>query len=76
LRPSFALFDIEHTANKQTCYNVFVLKNRERWLELAELAANEQDPKKLMELVNEINQLLAEKQARLDRLTPNPSEET
>ena len=53
-----------------------MLKNRERWLELAELAANEQDPKKLMALISEINQLLAEKQARLDRLTPRPSEET
>jgi hypothetical protein len=47
-----------------------VLKNRERWLELAELAANEQDPIKLMALVSEINQLLTEKQKRLDSLQP------
>ena len=47
-----------------------MLRNRERWLELAELAATEQDPKKMMDLVSEINQLLAEKQKRLDSLQP------
>jgi len=52
-----------------------MLRNRERWMELAELASREQDPQKLMELVTEINQLLAEKQERLDRLTPKPPEE-
>ena len=41
-------------------------ENRERWMELAELAANEQDPDKLMEMVREINQLLDKKQKRLD----------
>jgi hypothetical protein len=45
-----------------------VLENRERWMELAELASHEQDPKKLLDLVTEINQLLAEKQKRLDSL--------
>lgn len=40
-------------------------ETRERWMELAELAATEQDPKKLMELVQEINRLLEEKQTRL-----------
>jgi hypothetical protein len=40
-------------------------KNRERWQELCEQAAKEQDPKKLHELVREINKLLEEKQARL-----------
>jgi ABC-type transporter Mla subunit MlaD len=49
-----------------------VLKNRERWLELAELAATEQDPDKLMALISEINQLLAQKQDRLNRLVPKP----
>jgi hypothetical protein len=44
-------------------------KTRERWMELAELAANEQDPKKLMALIVEINQLLGQKQARLDAST-------
>jgi hypothetical protein len=33
-------------------------KNKERWEELCELAANEGDPKKLIELMNEINRLL------------------
>jgi hypothetical protein len=64
------------------CYNAFVsrnqdylLKNRERWLELAELAAKEQNPDKMMALISEINQLLAEKQERLDALRPpKPSE--
>ncbi len=43
-------------------------KNRERWMELAELAANEQDPDRLMALVREIDELLAEKQKRLNSL--------
>jgi hypothetical protein len=34
----------------------------ERWAVLAELAAKEQDPNKLMALVTEINELLGEKQ--------------
>lgn len=45
-------------------------ENRERWMELAELAANEQDPKKLIELAAEIVRLLEEKRARLDRIMP------
>jgi hypothetical protein len=36
-----------------------VQKNRERWIELAALAANEQDPDKLVEVIKEINFLLA-----------------
>jgi hypothetical protein len=42
-------------------------KNRERWMELAEMAANEQDPSKLSDLMREINRLLDEKQERLNR---------
>lgn len=38
---------------------------RERWQQLCEQAANEQDPKRLMELVKEINRLLLDKQQRL-----------
>lgn len=38
---------------------------KERWLELCELAANEQDPKKLLTLVTEINRLLSEKEEYL-----------
>ncbi len=40
----------------------------ERWMELAQLAAKEQDPDKLMELVREIDELLAQKQQRLNAL--------
>ena len=42
-------------------------EKKERWLELCEQAANEQDPQKLSELVNEIDRLLQEK---LDRIKP------
>lgn len=38
---------------------------RERWMELASLAATEQDSKKLLVLVQEINRLLEEKEQRL-----------
>jgi hypothetical protein len=36
----------------------------ENWMELCALAAQEQDPKKLMELTNEILRLLDEKRER------------
>jgi hypothetical protein len=42
-------------------------KNAKRWRILCEQAAVEQDPQKLMELVAEIDRLLAEKQARLNK---------
>jgi hypothetical protein len=45
-----------------------VRENRERWKEMCEQAATEQDPKKLVELVREIDRLLAAKQNRLDNL--------
>ena len=40
-------------------------ETKERWVELCELAAVEEDPDKLMELVREINRLLEEKRQRL-----------
>jgi hypothetical protein len=40
-------------------------KTKERWQELCEQAANEQDSRKLAELVKEIDRLLSEKQERL-----------
>jgi hypothetical protein len=43
---------------------------RDRWLELCERAAVEQDPKKLLELVKEINDLLKEKEQRLGIIPP------
>jgi hypothetical protein len=39
--------------------------NGERWRELCEQAAKEQDANRLMELVREINRMLAEKEERL-----------
>ena len=41
---------------------------KERWLHLCEMAANEQDPDKLVALVTEINRILEEKEQRLKRL--------
>jgi hypothetical protein len=51
-----------------------VLENKERWMELCALAAEEQDPKKLMELVAEITAILDAKEKRLkvSRLPPGP----
>ena len=42
-------------------------ENKERWRELCEQAAIEQDPKKLTQLVAEIDRLLDEKRRRLQR---------
>ena len=42
---------------------------RERWQKLCEQAAEEQDPQRLMELIEEINQLLETKEERLLRET-------
>jgi hypothetical protein len=46
------------------------MEEQERWKEVCELAAKEQDPRKLMELTKEIIRLLNEKDARLKRLQP------
>ena len=50
-------------------------KERERFLELCGLAANEQDPHRLLELVREINNLLEAKEERLKQrgLPDNPT---
>ena len=40
-------------------------KIKERWIELCEQAAVEQDHDRLMQLVSEIDRLLAEKEERL-----------
>jgi hypothetical protein len=47
-------------------------EQKELWVELCRQASIEQDPKKLMELVEEINRLLGRK---LDRLTGSPSQD-
>ncbi len=49
-------------------------EERERWKQLCEQAANEQDTEKLMELVAEINRLLDLKQQRLKPLDRTPLE--
>lgn len=41
-------------------------KTRERWEELCEQAANEQDPAKMLEIVAEINRLLDAKYDRIN----------
>jgi hypothetical protein len=46
-------------------------EDKERWQELCAQAAVERDPKKLLELVGEINRLLEKKERRLR--TPSPS---
>jgi hypothetical protein len=43
------------------------MQDKERWHELCEQAAVEQDRDKLIELVREINRLLDEKQKRIDQ---------
>jgi hypothetical protein len=40
---------------------------KERWLELCEQAAEEQNPEKLLQFINEINRLLEQKEERLKR---------
>jgi hypothetical protein len=44
------------------------MEDQERWKVLCEQAAEEKDPKKLMELTQEIIRLLNEKDARLKQL--------
>jgi hypothetical protein len=42
-------------------------ETRERWLDLCMLAAEEQDPVKMLALITEINDLLEAKEERLKR---------
>ena len=42
-------------------------KTKEHWTQLCELAASEQDPDKLLELVKEINRMLEEKENLLQQ---------
>jgi hypothetical protein len=44
----------------------FIGRQKEKWMDLCDLAADEQDPNKLMALVTEIDRLLEVKQLRLD----------
>ena len=54
-------------------------KTKERWQELCEQAAQEQDPAKMLEIVEEINRLLAVKYDRLrhpDGVPPKTSKDS
>jgi hypothetical protein len=42
-------------------------EKRESWEKLCKLAADEQDPNRLIELIEEINRLLEEKEERIKR---------
>jgi hypothetical protein len=47
-------------------------KTQERWQELCEQAANEKDPVKMLEIVEEINRLLAVKYDRISDVNGAP----
>jgi hypothetical protein len=59
---------VPHQPAEFECAITAPMKDKERWMELCQQAAVEQDPKKLMELVTEINRLLMEKEQRLKGL--------
>lgn len=46
-------------------------EERDRWKQLCEQAANEQDPKKLLELTREVIRLLEEREMRLKSIQGN-----
>jgi hypothetical protein len=55
-----------------------VWDNKETWMQLCELAAQEKDPNKLMALIGEIERLLESKEQRVakasDLVAENPTE--
>jgi hypothetical protein len=63
--------DVIRNTVKSTLEVMVLGKNKERWEELCELAAKEQDPEKLKELTDEINRLLEIKLNRLKRVPPS-----
>jgi len=51
--------------------------NKERWFQLCQQAAVERDPAKMLELITEINNLLEEKEKRLEeerKANPHPAD--
>ena len=48
-------------------------KTKEPWLQLCEQAAVEQDPERLLKLVNEISRMLDEKNQRIQHGSPPDS---
>ncbi len=51
------------------------MQGNERWKQLCEQASVEQDPKKLVELITEINKLLDAKKHRLEHAASSASPE-
>ena len=51
-----------------------VFENRERWMELCALAAEEQDPARLLALAQEITRLLEEKERRIKPAVSLPTD--
>ena len=48
------------------------MQDKEQWIRLCEQAAVEQNPARLLELIQEIDSLLAEKEQRLKRQRSDP----
>ena len=74
-RPGFALLaisiDVEHLPFASLVVRSPLrdfLKNKEQWMELCRQASVEQDSAKLLELVKRINDLLEDKQQRLNKV--------
>jgi len=64
-------FPRRYAINKSSPYRKGRMReNRERWMELCEHASTEEDPEKLLALVQEINRLLEAKQERLNKQKP------
>jgi len=55
----------ENGVEPDTASGGWAMQGNERWKDLCEQASKEQDPKKLHELIREINDLLEAKEARL-----------
>ena len=50
-------------------------ETKEHWVDVCERAATEQDPERLMMLIKELNDLLTQKQERLQKNRPRSKSE-
>jgi hypothetical protein len=67
------VFDTRHTRRKsRVIFSTMEGATGERWKQLCEQAAVEQDPDKLIALTQEINRLLTDKEERLKNLRLKP----
>jgi hypothetical protein len=69
-------FTAQETSVSSCCAGGLSVKNvaKERWIELCEQAANEQNPERFGEIVDEIIRLLAEKKDRVEaKKRPSPN---